>query len=361
MTATATRAPGCRTTTTRRTSWSRSRAPRSTRESRATCSRSRSSWTSKELTSVDLKLNNYDDADLRPQVVRRRPVPPRQPGARQARLRRAGSLSMLRGVITTLSAGLPRRRPPTLPVRGLDALSSSRTPSPPPARWPTPTGGLGDRPGGRRAPRARACEVDRRGPVRHDVAGEHRRRAVPEGARAEASTSTSTCASTRSRRGHAALRKPTDGRGADAAAHLRAGLGHAAQHRGRAEPDRVQADDHRDRAGADGDGARLGRATRRRSSQRRRRRTRRASAAATPRPAAAGRIAGRGGGGRRRRAGHHRRGGAGSWRSRCSRSAPTGSSRRARRRSACPTCAPATTSRSPASACGSAAPTSSPR
>ena len=42
--------------------------------------------------------------------------------------------------------------------------------------------------------------------------------------------------------------KPSDGRGVRADPHLRARLGHPAQHRRRAQPDRVQADDRRRRA-----------------------------------------------------------------------------------------------------------------
>ena len=136
--------------------------------------------------------------DLRPQVVRLRPVPIGSQIHVELRLRRAHA-------VDDAAASSPRSRPdfpadgsPTLLVRGLDALTKLKGSKPPPdkvvyrdkADWQIAQE-IGKRHG-------LAREGDRRGSRPHDdVPGERRRRQLPQDPRPRPSTSTSSCTPTR--------------------------------------------------------------------------------------------------------------------------------------------------------------------
>ena len=227
---------------------------------------------------------------------------------------------MMRGYITTLTPDFPSDGPPTLGVRVVDAIDQAQ--------------GLQAAPDKVTYPKVRDFEIAQQIARRHGVdaprstetepeprarrPAQHRRRAVPQGAgpadrlrrlhadrpEDQARTCCTSCS-------------PADGRGPEPIRTYVLSWGTPAQHRRAAQPDRVQADDHRRRPGEVGDRPRLGRREpSRRSSRPRRRRTPPASAAAngarpgrTPPPSPERRRGPAGSGGRP--AGGQRRGGDG--------------------------------------------------
>ena len=228
-----------------RSSSSRSRARSSTPSRRATSSRSRSRCRLDKIDERRPQAQQLRRHDVRPEVDGLRALPPRQPGAREARLRRPAAVDDARRHHHAQPGVLPRTARRRSRCARWTRWCGSRAPSPPETRSPTE---LTD------------CEIAQKIAQRHKLRikvdegrarrstsrrpAQPRRRDVPEGARGAGSTSRCSCAPTpRPARTSSTSSGPATG-ASRADPRPTCSLGHPAQHRRRAEPDRVQADDH---------------------------------------------------------------------------------------------------------------------